>query len=515
MRWLALHLPLLSLESFRATLPPAADGTPPRPLALVEQHRVHSVDAAAAERGVRPGLKRATALALAGDLLLVERELRRDAAALLAVAHAALAFTPMVALHDGQTVLLEVQASLRLFGGIAGLRRRLREALAPLQHRIAAASAPTAEGAALLARWRPRLAPEHGGDLVEGLHATDGPALHRLLAGAPVWMVGPGREHWEALQGMGLKTLADLRVLPRSGVARRFGTAVLDQLDRAWGDKPDPRDPLQAPPVFDSRVELFARADRAEQLLAPAAVLLARLVAWAQARRARIGGFALRMLHERQRQVLLPPTGLAIDLAEPALDLAHLQLLLRERLSRLTLPAPTLELELHCSRIVAAAAPNGELFPTRASAEEGLLRLIERLRARLGDAQVRRLVAAADHRPERASVSVPWHTPAGALPPEAQPPQRPDAELSLTRPAWLLPEPLPLAEREALPLLHGKPLVLLAGPERIESGWWDGGLVARDYYVAAQDDGALLWIFRERLPQPPGDPAWQLQGRFG
>ena len=41
------------------------------------------------------------------------------------------------------------------------------------------------------------------------------------------------------------------------------------------------------------------------------------------------------------------------------------------------------------------------------------------------------------------------------------------------------------------------PRELLAGPERIESGWWDGADVARDYYLARGLHGAQLWVFRD------------------
>ena len=75
----------------------------------------------------------------------------------------------------------------------------------------------------------------------------------------------------------------------------------------------------------------------------------------------------------------------------------------------------------------------------------------------------------------------------------------------------LLPDPLPLAERHALPLLEGQPLQLLAGPERIEAGWWDGMDVARDYYLACASDGARLWVYRDR--QRAG--GWYLHGIFG
>ena len=514
MLWLALHLPLLSLEAFCATLPAQAQ---PVAVALIHQHRIAAVNAAAAACGVRPGMKRATALALVADLRLADTDTARDAAALQAVAHTALAFTPAVTLHDAQTVLLEVQASLRLFGGLVALRQRLAAALAPLGHRVQMAAAPTASGAALLARWHPA----DRGDLVLGAHARQLSALEPLLDAAPVWLLGPGREHWEALQGMGLHTLADLRALPRAGLARRFGAGLLDELDRARGRQADPRRWLEWPATFDSRLELFARAETSEQVLAGASVLLARLVAWARARQARVGSFTLRMGHERQRQAQVPATELHVELAEPALDAAHLQLLLRERLGRCQLAAPTLELQLRCRHLVVGAAPNGELFPTRASEAVGLVRLLERLRARLGDEQVQRLEPVADHRPERASRSVPVQgtvpaRPGAALAAVSAAASAPVAPaLPHHRPAWLLPEPLPLAERGALPLLEGRPLQLVSGPERIEAGWWDGVPAVRDYFIAQAEDGSLVWLYRSRLPAAVDDAGWFLQGRFG
>jgi protein ImuB len=60
-----------------------------------------------------------------------------------------------------------------------------------------------------------------------------------------------------------------------------------------------------------------------------------------------------------------------------------------------------------------------------------------------------------------------------------------------------------------VPSLEG-PLELLAGPERIESGWWDGGDVARDYFVARMQNEALVWIYREWR----GAGGWYLHGVF-
>ncbi len=519
MLWIALHLPLLSLESFAATLPhESAD----RPLALMDTHTVLAVNAAARAFGVKAGFKRATALALVPQLTLGLADPVRDAQALTAVAHAALAFTPTVVIQrpsdanpvdKPHTVLLEVQASLRYFGGLPALQQRLKDALAPLGHRLHMVSASTPLGAALLARTQPKL------------DCADLAATCRALARAPVWLLGPGRAHWEALQGMGLHTIDDLRRVPRDGLARRFGPVVLDELDRAMGQCPDPREPVTLPPAFDSRLELFARADTTEQLMHGAAVLLARLVAWLSAQHAFVRRFTLAMEHEKRSRHDAPgrgTTSLEVALAEPSRDSAHLLVLLRERLTQLRLPAPTLDLSIHAEDISRRPPPNTELFPTPAAEHEGLTRLIERLQARLGREQVQRLVPLQDHRPERATA---WRTADAQMrsASRARSPTAASQEESnaarLVRPVWLFQRPEPLHEREVAgergPWADGQPLHLLSGPERIESGWWDFDAIERDYYIAQLPGGALLWIFRERVATDGANLNWFLQGRFG
>ena len=50
--------------------------------------------------------------------------------------------------------------------------------------------------------------------------------------------------------------------------------------------------------------------------------------------------------------------------------------------------------------------------------------------------------------------------------------------------------------------------MLEQGPERIESGWWDGKGVARDYYIA-RAQGYRWWVFQERHTKN-----WYLHGVF-
>jgi protein ImuB len=73
-----------------------------------------------------------------------------------------------------------------------------------------------------------------------------------------------------------------------------------------------------------------------------------------------------------------------------------------------------------------------------------------------------------------------------------------------------LPEPLPLEVRNGRPCLDGA-LEIEADRERIESGWWDGKDVRRDYFVARDIGGAWLWVYRELC----ANARWWLHGVFG
>ena len=90
---------------------------------------------------------------------------------------------------------------------------------------------------------------------------------------------------------------------------------------------------------------------------------------------------------------------------------------------------------------------------------------------------------------------------------------RPSSSLhgpAFQRPLWLLPAPQPLDESGGKPRRQG-PLHLSGDAERIETGWWDGGDIGRDYYMACDIHGVQLWIFRERMVPH----RWFLHGVFG
>jgi protein ImuB len=499
MLWIALALPNLPIEAItRGSLAP-------EPLAVADARHILACDSRARHRGVRPGMTLAAAYALAPQLDVRPRDPAAETETLLGLAAWAGRFTPSVALDLPDALALEVAGSLRIFGGAVRIVDAIRRDVAEMGFAPRVACAPTARGANWLAR--------------AGIEASiDSPeALAERLATLPLHVAGCDAATLESLGAIGAATVGDLLALPRDGLARRFGQALLDAVDRALGRLPDPRTFHVPPPTFRATIELSAEVTQADALVFAAHRMLVQMEGYLVARSGGVRRFVLRLAHREGRA-----SEIAVGLVAPNRDAAHLTHLLRERLAGFALPEPVRALTLAADEIVPVAGESLALFAEETRGEEDWPKLVERLRARLGADAVHGVATAADHRPERA-----WRTrePAPVRPaPRAMAARRASRNASGVtsdpvdvaasprpgrRPFWLLAEPRPLAEIDAVPH-HGGPLTLLAGPERIESGWWDGAPCARDYFVARTGEDALVWVYRES--RDPG--GWFLHGMF-
>jgi len=370
--------------------------------------------------------------------------------ALAPIAAWACQFTPRVSLEPPQALLLEIEGSVRLFGGAESLLAKLRAGLADLGFECALATAATARAALWLSRGE-------GG----------------ALAALPVEATGFDPEFFKSI---GIATVGELLQLPREGLAQRCDRRLLEALDQALGAAPEPRAFFSPPPRFSAKLELPCEVMYAEGLLFGARRLLVQLEGLLTARQAGIRDFALR----------LDETIVQVSLSSPARDAERLTQLLRERLGSVALARPVEAIQLEAENFVPLPGRSAGMFGDAAAEAEDWVRLLERLRARLGRDAVCGLAAQPDHRPEHA-----WRRvePGEWDPREFRQPG--------PRPLWLL-EPKKLDENT---------FVRLAGPERIESGWWDGDDAKRDYFVARLADASLGWIYCEA-----GE--WYLHGLF-
>jgi protein ImuB len=490
MLWLGLLLPAFPLQLAERAFAGADIGAiaivdgPPQRLQVIQCN-----DAARAA-GITPGIKLAAAQALAHQLIAIERNVERERDALAELAAWAYQFSSAIVVQpDG--LLLEIGGSERLFGGRGALVRAIAAGLRELGYRGAFAQAATPRAARMLA-----LAKSSGRD-------------NAALPDLPLALLEWDADTTATLKKLGLVTIGDVLALPRDAFAKRFGAARLDDLDRAFGRRPDPQPAYAPPQQFAARLELPADVADTAQLMWPARRLLASLEGFLRGRNAGATELVFTATHSQRRTQLLPPTEIRLALAVPERDAQRLAALLEERFTRVTLPAPVLTLALAVERLQPFAALNGSLLPQPAGNGVDWLKLAETLHARLGSERVFQLQAVDDHRPECAWRAVPLAIEIDDAPPSLS---------AAPRPLLLLPTPQPLPMNDDTPV-YREPLTLVAGPERIECGWWDHGRPAhgaparaihRDYFVARNTRGQFLWIFRE-LAAPRG---WFLHGLF-
>jgi protein ImuB len=488
--WIGLHLPRLPLEVFAPRWCTDAGSV------VLEQERVLAASPRARADGVRTGMRRGGVLMLLPDAQVHERAPPLEAEARNAVALALLQYTPLVTEAEEATLLMDIGASLRLFGGIRALCRLVRDNVGALGFSASLACAPTARGAWLLARAGA------GRTLKMG-------SLLRRLDRQHLLLAPPARPFAPWFEGIGCATLGDLRRLPRPGLQRRCGRELLDLVDAAYGLAPELHEWIVPPETFHARLELFDRLDDADLLLAAARRLLLQLTGWLCARQLAVERITLSLEHERGR-VARAPTCVEVALAEPVWRDDHLVRLLKERLAKLELPAPVIGLALEALQVQPMAPPNASLFPEPGGTEEDRMRMLELLVARLGAENVLQPLPNADYRPEQANAWVPLQQKVREAARNARMP--PDV-MSLPRPTWLLAKPIALLVRDHRPF-YGSPLKMASTPERIEAGWWNGPQT-RDYFIAEGQDHTLYWVYRERLGGDDAEPRWFLHGLFG
>jgi protein ImuB len=365
-------------------------------------------------------------------------------------------FTPKVSLEPPQALVAEVQGSLRFSGGLEALLAKMRAGLGELGFEATLAVAQTPRAAL----WRAR-----GG--------------RQRLEELPLSAMGIETAF---LKSIGVSTVGGLMALPREGLARRCGQEVLDDLDRALGTLHESRRYFAPPERFDATLELPGAVTQAEGVLFAARRLLVRLEGLLAARQEGLRGFSLD-LHQHKKMIEVQ-----IRLASPARDTERFARLLHEKLSAVVLRDPVEAIRLRAQDFTPLHPASAGLFGDARAEEEGWAQLVERVQARLGADAVHGLTVQPDHRPEHA-----WRrVEPGEWDPRAFVQPGP-------RPAWLLEKPRRLAPGA---------LELVAGPERIECGWWDGDDAKRDYFVARQG-AALLWVFREM-----NEGEWFVHGLF-
>ncbi len=485
--WLHIHLPQFSLEIL------TCGSSARKACVLVEGQgaklKILQANSHATSLGVRLGMSLSAARIL-GNLTVLSRNERAENHTLERLCAWAYQFTPIISVAPPDGLLLEVKSSLKLFGGAQSLLNEVRRGLRDLGHKAFIAIAPTPAAATVLARSERQCSILCEQELANAL----GPLSLKALRLEPKQLA--------VLNSIGAQTIGDCLRLPRGGLGRRMAPKVVENFSRLLGRTSDPRPRFKLPKLFQSSLELPWEVSNAQSLNAAGERLLYELTGYLRSSAA-----VTRSLRWTLSYIDGRALNFQLELTQATREHAHFALLLRERLSRIQLTDKVKGIALYVDDISPEQVVmetdmfkhqptgNGEDWPS----------FLDRLRARLGEQAVRGLQRVSDHRPECAWR---WTNVPSPLRESAQSSTRLSSNAA-ERPLWLMRRPIRLRKEQGYLNINGR-LQLVEERERIETGWWDGKPVGRDYFVAANPRGARLWIYRELS----GDKDWYLHGIF-
>lgn len=478
-------------------------GAPDRPFAIIGQEGQKQVIVAADPQLLHDGIKVGMSLTHARTILphiaTLPAEPLEDAKALERLAAGCLRFSPLVSTCGVDSLWIDATGVAHLFGGeqvmlttIAKLLRR-----SGLRGKVAMADAPGAAWA-LSHYSNKQIAISGNADDLDGL-----PVSALRLASSVAY----------SLWRVGIKTIGDLRKIPRSTLPLRFGKDVMRRLDQALGCAPESIDAILPPQARRQRLPFVEPISTPEDLLRVTERLAADLCTDLEARQE--GVRKLDLVFERVDGTI---QAIRIGTARATRAPKHLVKLLAEHFDTVD-PGFGIEAASLTAWRVAPLFPSQTEAGGAAEDTSDVAAMIDTLANRMGTKRIYRMAHVATHIPERAVQAVaPMNTAAPASP-DGWP-------ATLPRPIHLFSPPELIEVLALLPdhppkrfLWRGRMRHVRAadGPERIFGEWWQKpGEVpeARDYFRLEDEEGERYWVFNKHQGRPEQGQLWYLHGLF-
>ena len=419
----------------------------------------------------------------------------RDRAALGRLAGWAVRFSPLVEPLEPDALLLDITGCERLFGGEANIARRACEGLARQGFHVRTGIADTVGAAYALAS-----AGEKAVAIVPPGQAS------AYLAPLPPAALRIDADVAARLAAVGVRTIGDLCMLPRASLPARFGAELVQRLQAALGEVFEGVATHQPDEIVHARLDFEGVVREQPAIQAAVDRLLGDVFGQLRWR-----GRGLRRLDCVLYGEGVRPMVVSLALTRASCSQAHTARLLEERFERVDVSAGVCGLMLVARETSRWRVAQNDLFEAREPGEEEELGcLIDRLANRLGYPAVLQAQLMDDHQPEFAfryfSVGASRGTMAAAAVP------------GVARPVLLYPRPIPIRVIAQVPdgpptwmIWSGREYVLglAEGPERLETAWWRGPDVRRDYFRVTAETGERFWVFHAFE-----DCRWYLHGVF-
>lgn len=341
------------------------------------------------------------------------------------------------------------------------------------------------------------------------------------LAVLPVTALRLSKETVDWLTELGVLTIGQVASLPRAALASRLGPELMRRLDQATGVVPEVIQSHHLPPEFASEWLFETPVEREEAIDYALQQTLAKLAPTLEAQRKGATRLECRLTVERG-----PAVQFEIGLYRASATVRHLLELIRLRLESLRVRQPVAAVRIAALSTGPLPLEQQSLFDegSHRSNPRELATLVDRLASRLGRQAVLRPALLPDAQPEHAC----QYAPVASEPRRARPAAKKHKKGAVAaehiaapmplRPIWLRVKPATLDVIALAPEGHpvrfhwaGQDYEVKArwGPERVETGWWRGQCVRRDYYQVETASGQRFWIFRHLNRN-----GWFLHGEF-
>lgn len=471
--------------------------------------RVQYASRLARKHRICEGQSVAEALALAGEVSLAITDPVAEAHALQQLADTCYQFSPKVSLAFGPTedsLLLDLTGCQRLYPSEYQLTQSVLQHFERQRWKVRLAIADTPSAAWAIARFRtttqeaPRCLHPKPIRIISSRDFVD------TLAWLPVTGLRLPIEIIHQLERLGLWRVGQIQALDRPSLVSRFGQIVLYRLDELYGNREEPLEIWQSPPLILVEEEFETGITNSQTLQTTLSKLTEQVT-----RILRRGQQGILRLEGRLRLEHAPAFYWQTTLLRPTLKAKYLEELIWLELDQRSLARPVVGIELAVTETAKLESRQYDLFEAGSQRYEyAWQQLAERLIGRLGMMAVTYPCFQPSILPEEAYRFVPISEKFDA--------GQPRLIAASHRPIQLFVYPSRLrveqsnGKRPPKQFWHESTCYQVRnwwGPERIQTGWWQGTLHSRDYFRIETEEGYQLWIFRDRQEE-----RWYLHGWF-
>ncbi|MBD1581436.1 Y-family DNA polymerase [Pseudoalteromonas sp. S16_S37] len=463
--WLYIHFEHLQLDSLLSEQSNLA-------IVVVNSHTNQVMQAShrALQAGIKLEMGLASAASLCENLQVVAYDAFLENAKLEEIASWLYLVTADISLFPPNGVVLKVTNMLSLYKSLDSYWQHVQNHLADLKLSYRFATGYSVLGAKLLAQGNKNLVTDNIQALMQEIKTFN------------LQSTELSQSTCEKLQRVRITTVAQLLDIPIADLAKRFDIELVQYIGRLKGELQHPLTYYVPALVFSRQLTLLYELENLQWLAKPLDKLLQQLELFLR-RRNKLAMQIILELQLRDEQPIL----LQVATAQGEGSAQAWQSLLELKLSNINLSAPVQAITLSVKDFLDNRYESQSFFE-QTSGGINAAELIARLQAKLGEQTVSGFEVYADLRPERSFFT------SQPLPESAKLQRRPKQQ----RPSMLLPYAVPLQEK----------ISIYWGPERVCTGWWDNYIVERDYYIARNEQGQWLWVYKESSQR------WFVHGLF-